>query len=414
MKQTLLFIPTLRENPKEAEVNSHKILLRGGYVRQLAAGVYTYLPLAYRVIKKIENIIREELDKIGCSELLMPALQPRDIWEESGRWQAYGKELIRLQDRNERDFCLGPTHEEVITTVVRDYLTTYKRFPLALYQIQTKFRDEFRPRFGLMRGREFIMKDLYTFHTDEADLDVWYGKVRQAYQNIFDRCGLHYRIVNAASGNIGGKASEEFMVLCDIGEDTIVYSDASDFASNTELCDLPVGAPSPDGKGKILHAKGIEVGHIFKLGTKYSAPMKAVFVDQQQVQKPIIMGCYGIGISRVLMAILEQHAEGDKVVWPKEVTPFKVHIIPLEKEGTAAYKVAEELYEKLNDKYEVLFDDRNERPGVKFNDADLIGVNHRIIVGKKATEGVFEYKRLSDNYTKDITDLNELMALLNE
>lgn len=412
MKQTLLFIPTLRETPKEAEVTSHRILLRGGYIRQLAAGIYTYLPLAYRVIKKIENIIREELDAIGCSELLMPTLQPKDIWEESGRWQNYGKELIRLQDRHEREFCLGPTHEEVITTVVRDYLSTYKRFPLALYQIQTKFRDEFRPRFGLMRGREFIMKDLYTFHTSEEDLDQWYLKVRQAYRNIFDRLGLHYKIVNADSGNIGGKDSEEFMALCEIGEDTIVYSDESDFASNTEICDLPVGAPSPDGKGTIKHAKGIEVGHIFKLRTTYSEPMKAVFVDQDQVQRPIIMGCYGIGISRLLMAILEQYAKEEKVVWPKEVTPFQIHIIPIEKEGTVAYEFAERLYEELNKDYEVLFDDRNERAGVKFNDADLIGINHRIIVGRKAAEGIFEYKRLADGYTKDLSSFDELKELL--
>ena len=412
MKQTLLFVPTLRDNPKEAEVNSHRILLRGGYVRQLAAGIYTYLPLAYRIIKKIENIIREELDKIGCSELLMPAMQPRDIWEESGRWQDYGKELVRLKDRHDRDFCLGPTHEEVITTVIRDYLTTYKRFPLALYQIQTKFRDEFRPRYGLMRGREFIMKDLYTFHTEDGDLDHWYNEVRKAYQRIFNRCGLNYRIVSADSGNIGGKSSEEFVGLCDIGEDTIVYSDESDFACNKELCDLPEGAPSPDGKGKILHARGIEVGHIFKLGTKYSLPMKAIFVDYEQKQKPTIMGCYGIGISRVLMAILEQHADENKVVWPQEVTPFQIHILPLDKEGTPAFELAQELYKKLNKDYEVLFDDRNERPGVKFNDADLIGINHRIIVGKKAAEGIFEYERLADGFKQDISDLNELHELL--
>ncbi len=412
MKQTLLFVPTLREIPKEAEVTSHKILLRGGYIRQLAAGIYTYLPLAYKIIKKIENIIREELDAIGCSELLMPTMQPKDIWVESGRWQDYGKELMRLQDRHDRDFCLGPTHEEVITTHAREYFTSYKKFPVALYQIQTKFRDEFRPRFGLMRGREFIMKDLYSFHTSQEDLDIWYQKVRQAYQNIFDRCELNYRIVSADSGNIGGKESEEFMILCDIGEDTIVYSDESDFASNTELHNLPIGAPSPDGKGHILHAKGIEAGHIFKLGTKYSVPMKAFFVDQDQVQKPIIMGCYGIGISRLLMAILEQHYEGDKACWPKEVTPFQVHILPVDKEGSPAWELAEKVYQELDKKFEVLFDDRNERAGVKFNDADLIGINHRIIVGKKADKGIFEYKRLSDNTTRELSNLQELINIL--
>src|SRR5690554_6181938 len=213
MKQSLLFVPTLREVPKEAEVLSHKILLRGGYIKQLAAGIYSYLPLALRVIQKIEGIIREELNAIGASELLMPALQPKDLWVESGRWDVYGKELVRLKDRHDREFNLGPTHEEVITSIVRDHINSYKKLPLALYQIQSKFRDEFRPRFGLMRGREFIMKDLYTFHADESDLDLWYLKVRQAYSNIFDRLGLNYRIVGADSGQIGGSSSEEFMVV---------------------------------------------------------------------------------------------------------------------------------------------------------------------------------------------------------
>ena len=307
MKQSLLFVPTLRDMPKDAEIASHKILVKGGYIKQHAAEIYTYMPLAYRSIKKIENIIREELDKIGCSELLMPALQSKDLWVESGRWDAYGKELMRLKDRHDREFCLGPTHEEVITAVVRDSVNSYKKLPLALYQIQTKYRDEFRPRFGLMRGREFIMKDLYTFSTSKEDLDEWYNKIRQAYINIFTRCGLHFRIVNASSGQIGGKSSEEFMALCEVGEDTIIYSDSSDFASNTELCDLAEGAPSPDGKGTIKHAKGIELGHIFKLGTKYSDPMNLMFIDVDNKKKPVIMGCYGIGVSRVLMAVLEQH-----------------------------------------------------------------------------------------------------------
>lgn len=404
MKQSLLFAPTLRDMPKEAEVISHKILLRGGYIKQSAAGVYTYLPLGYRVIKKIENIIREELDKIGCSELLMPALQSKELWMESGRWEKYGKELVRLKDRHDREFCLGPTHEEVITSVVRDFITSYKKLPLALYQIQTKFRDEFRPRFGLMRGREFIMKDLYTFSATQEDLDEWYLKVRGAYINILNRLELNYRIVSADSGNIGGSSSEEFMILCDIGEDTIVYSDESDFASNIELYDLPVGAPSPDGKGTIKHAKGIEAGHIFKLGTKYSEPMKATFIDKDGKTKPIIMGCYGIGVSRLLMAVLEQHYRDDKAIWPKEIRPFDVHILPLDKEGTEGYNLALEISEKLiKQGYDVLFDDRNESAGVKFKDADLIGVNSRIVVGKKAKEGILEYKDLKADEVLELT-----------
>ncbi|HBP25366.1 MAG TPA: proline--tRNA ligase [Acholeplasmatales bacterium] len=394
MKQTLLFVPTLRETPKEAEAISHQILLKGGYIKQAAAGIYSYLPLSYRVIKKIEKIVREEMDAIGASELLMPTMQPKDLWVESGRWEAYGKELMRLTDRHDRDFCLGPTHEEVITSVVRDYINSYKKMPLALYQIQTKFRDEFRPRFGLMRGREFIMKDLYTFHTSEEDLDVWYKKVRQAYQNILDRLELKYRIVNASSGNIGGASSEEFMILCDIGEDTIVYSDESEFASNTELVDLPVGALSPDGKGHILHAKGIEAGHVFKLGTKYSLSMKAMFLDQNQKQQPIIMGCYGMGISRLLMAVLEQHYQNEIALWPDEIAPFKIHIIPMDREGSTAHAMGLKLHDELAKKFEVLFDDREERAGVKFKDADLIGVNYRIISGRKAAEGIFELHNL--------------------
>ena len=411
MKQSLLFAPTLRDMPKEAEVVSHKILLRGGYIKQSAAGVYSYLPLGYKIIKKIETIIREELDNIGCSELLMPALQSKDLWVESGRWEAYGKELMRLEDRHERAFCLGPTHEEVITSIVRDFINSYKKLPLALYQIQTKFRDEFRPRFGLMRGREFIMKDLYTFHATEEDLNEWYLKVRKAYQNILNRMNLHYRIVSADSGNIGGSSSEEFMILCDIGEDTIVYSDESEFASNLELHNLQIGDPSPDGKGHILHAKGIEAGHIFKLGTKYSEPMKANFIDKDGITKPIIMGCYGMGISRLLMAVLEQHYRDEKAIWPQEVRPFDVHILPLDKEETANYNKALEIYVKLSKLgVDCLFDDRQESPGVKFKDADLIGIRNRIVVGRRASENIFELKDIKENTTKEIT-LEEIMLM---
>ncbi len=410
MKQSLMFVPTLREMPKDAEIASHKILLKGGYMKQHAAGVYSYLPLAYKIIKKIEKIVREELDAIGCSELLMPALQSKDLWVESGRWEVYGKELMRLTDRHEREFCLGPTHEEVITAIARDAVNSYKKLPLALYQIQTKFRDEFRPRFGLMRGREFIMKDLYTFHVNTQDLDQWYLAVRQAYINILDRLGLHYRIVSAASGQIGGKSSEEFMVLCDIGEDTIAYSTESDFASNVELCGLQENDPSPDGKGTIKLAKGIEVGHIFKLGIKYSEPMNLMFVDEAGKKNPVIMGCYGMGISRLIMAILEQHNIDLKVVWPQEITPFDVHIIPMDKVGTQGYLEAVKIAEGLEAKgVDVLFDDRQETAGVKFNDADLIGVRHRLIVGRKIVEGFVEVKDMLNQTTSDLS-VKEIIA----
>ncbi|MBO7079043.1 MAG: proline--tRNA ligase [Bacilli bacterium] len=411
MKQSLLFVPTLREMPKDAEIASHKILLKGGYVKQHAAGVYTYLPLAYKVIKKIEAIIREELDKIGCSELLMPALQSKDLWVESGRWEKYGPELMRLKDRHDRDFCLGPTHEEVITDVVRDSVSSYKKLPLALYQIQSKFRDEYRPRFGLMRGREFIMKDLYTFSTNEADLDEWYLKVRGAYCNIFNRLNLKYRVVSAESGQIGGKTSEEFMVLCDIGEDMICYSDESDFAANIEHEDYPDGTISPDGKGHIKHAKGIEVGHIFKLGTKYSVPMNLNFVDVDNTKKPVIMGCYGIGVSRVLMAVLEQNNIDLKVVWPDEITPFKVQVIPFDKKGSEGYDIAMSIHDALEaNKVDVLIDDRAESAGVKFNDADLIGAKYLIIVGRRAKEGIVELRNALNGEVKEIT-IEEAKAL---
>lgn len=397
MKQSMLFVPTLRDNPKDAEISSHRILLKGGYIKQVAAGVYNFLPLGYKIIKNIENIVREEMDRIGASELLMPSLQPKDLWVESGRWDDYGKELIRLSDRNDRDFCLGPTHEEVVTEIIRDYVTSYKKLPLALYQIQTKFRDEYRPRFGIMRGREFIMKDLYTFHADDEDLDKWYLKVRGAYQRIFDRLDLTYRVVGANSGQIGGKSSEEFMVLCDIGEDSIIYSDESEYAVNIELVNLKEGDPSPDGKGYLKIAKGIEVGHIFKLGTKYSDSMKANFIDKDQKSKAIIMGCYGIGISRLLMSVLEQHNYEDHPLWPEEVTPFKIHILPLDKIDSSNELIARDLYLHLNEKYDCLYDDRDERPGVKFKDADLIGIKYRIIAGRKTSDKIFEFINVETN-----------------
>ncbi|MDD2681859.1 MAG: His/Gly/Thr/Pro-type tRNA ligase C-terminal domain-containing protein, partial [Bacilli bacterium] len=339
----------------------------------------------------------EEMDRIGAPELLMPSLQPKDLWVESDRWDDYGKELIRLSDRHDRDFCLGPTHEEVVTEIIRDYVTSYKKLPLALYQIQTKFRDEYRPRFGIMRGREFIMKDLYTFHADDEDLDKWYLKVRGAYQRIFDRLDLTYRVVGANSGQIGGKSSEEFMVLCDIGEDSIIYSDESEYAVNIELVNLKEGDPSPDGKGYLKIAKGIEVGHIFKLGTKYSDSMKANFIDKDQKSKAIIMGCYGIGISRLLMSVLEQHNYEDHPLWPEEVTPFKIHILPLDKIDSSNELIARDLYLHLNEKYDCLYDDRDERPGVKFKDADLIGIKYRIIAGRKTSDKIFEFINVETN-----------------
>ena len=392
MKQSMLFVPTLKDAPKDAEVKSHKLMSRAGLIKQVAAGIYTYLPLGYKVIKNIEKIIREELEKIDASELLMPALQPSDLWIESGRWEKYGPELMRLQDRRGRDFCLGPTHEEIITQVVRDYISSYKKLPFALYQIQTKFRDEMRPRFGLMRGREFIMKDAYSFSTSEEDLDLWYKKFTKSYIDIFKRCGLETKIVNSDVGQIGGDEADEFMVMSEVGEDNITYCEMCEYAANQEHSGLNVGDPCPICGAPVKLARGIEVGNIFKLGTKYSEAMNAMFVDQSGKPQPVIMGCYGLGISRTLMASVEQHSTEDGIIWPKEIAPYQVHIIPVNIKDDIQKEIAYEVYTTLKEKgIEVLLDDRKERAGVKFKDADLIGIPYRIIVGKDAVNGNVEF-----------------------
>lgn len=404
MRQSLLFVPTLKEAPKDAEVKSHKLMSRAGLIKQVAAGIYTYLPLGYKVIKKIENIIREELDAIGSSELLMPALQPSTLWEESGRWEKYGPELMRLKDRKDRDFCLGPTHEEIITQVVRDYINSYKKLPLALYQIQTKFRDEMRPRFGLMRGREFIMKDAYSFSESVEDLNTWYKLYTDAYTKIFNRCGLETRIVSSDTGQIGGDEADEFMVMSEVGEDTITYCMSCSYAANQEHSGLRALDQCPVCGGTIQEAKGIEVGNIFKLGTKYSESMNAKFIDRDGQQKPAIMGCYGIGISRTLMASVEQHSTEDGIVWPDEIAPFKVHIIPVNDKDEGQVYLAEEMYEKLkSEKVEVLLDDRSERAGSKFKDADLIGIPYRVVVGKRSNEGIVEFSDRKSGLKEELT-----------
>lgn len=541
MKQSMMLIPTLREVPADAEIKSHQLLLRAGYMRQNASGIYSYLPMATKVLQKIESIVREEMDNAGAVELLMPALQQAELWQESGRWYTYGPELMRMKDRHEREFALGATHEEVITSLVRDEVKSYKRLPLALYQIQTKFRDEKRPRFGLLRGREFIMKDAYSFHSSQPSLDEIYDKLFQAYSNIFSRCGLNFRAVIADSGAMGGKDTHEFMVLSDVGEDTIAYSDTSAYAANIEMAPVitryeksgeteleiekvrtenqrtieevcaylqvspekciksllfkmddrnvlvlvrgdhevndiklknmfeagsveladanetkevlgcPVGSlgpidvsnveivadyavqaivngvcganeeqyhytnvnpnrdfsvnryadlrfiregdPSPDGCGTIIFAKGIEVGHVFKLGTRYSEAMNAVYLDENGRTQPMIMGCYGIGVSRTMAAVAEQFNDEKGLIWPVAVSPFDFHVIPVNMKDEGQVTVANEVYKALKQqRFDVLMDDRNERPGVKFADSELIGLPIRITVGKKASEGMVEVK----------------------
>jgi len=392
MKQSLLFVPTLKDAPKDAEVKSHKLMSRAGLIKQVAAGIYTYLPLGYKVIQNIERIIREELEKIDASELLMPALQPSDLWKESGRWDKYGPELMRLTDRKDRDFCLGPTHEEIITQVVRDYVTSYKKLPLALYQIQSKFRDEMRPRFGLMRGREFIMKDAYTFSATNEGLDEWYRLFTKAYIDIFKRCGLDTRIVSSDVGQIGGDEADEFMVMSEVGEDNITYCEKCSYAANQEHSGLNEGDACPKCGAPLMVAKGIEVGNIFKLGTKYSESMNAKFTDQEGKQQPMIMGCYGLGISRTLMASVEQHSTENGILWPIEISPFRLHIIPVNTKDETQKAVAYEIYNDLRKKgINILIDDRAERAGVKFKDADLIGIPYRVIIGKDSSDGLVEF-----------------------
>jgi prolyl-tRNA synthetase len=391
MRQSQLFAPTLKEAPKDAEVRSHQVMTRAGMIKQVAAGVYAYLPLGLKVLQSIERIVREEMDALGANELLLPALTPADLWQESGRWDKYGPELMRLKDRKDRDFLLGPTHEEVITYVTRDYAKSYKKLPIALYQIQTKFRDELRPRFALMRCREFSMKDLYTFHSSEDDLDIWYQSVWQAYLRIFKRVGLDVKVVNSDTGQMGGKSAHEFMVMSEVGEDTITYCDTCDYDANVEYSNLSIGDQCPNcTKGKILIAKGIEVGNIFKLGTKYSESMNAKFTNDQGKEQPIIMGCYGLGVSRTLMAIVEQHTYDNGLIWPKEVRPYTYHILIADNTNAEQVRQAESLYQSLQTKASVLLDDRSERLGSKFQDADLIGSPIVIVFGKDVAEGYVE------------------------
>lgn len=549
MRQSKLLIPTLREAPAEAEAISHKLLLRAGYIRQVASGIYTYMPLGWRVLNKVAAIVREELNRAEAQEVLMPVLQPAELWQQSGRYSTYGPELMRMQDRNQREFALGPTHEEVVTSLVANEVRSYRQLPLNLYQIQTKFRDERRPRFGLLRGREFLMKDAYSFDIDAAGLNETYWRMYEAYKRIFARCGLNVRPVEADAGTIGGDGgTHEFMALADIGEDTIVSCTGCDYAANLEkarinhlgeaweaaqvnITDIPayerfhtpnvgtiqelvtftgqeantfvktliyradddyiavlvrgdhevneiklkqaVGAESLEmaepadtmritgapvgfagpigltvsipiyadysaaavhdavvganqGDYHLRHVnltrdvsiaeigdyrnavrgdccprcgnsfafnRGIEVGQVFKLGTKYSSKLGAVYLDQTGTEQPMVMGCYGIGISRVLSAIVEQHHDDNGILWPASVSPYQVHIIQVSAKDETQTAAALQLAQQLEaEGIEVLLDDRDERPGVKFKDADLMGIPYRITVGKYAGEGKVEYK----------------------
>ena len=531
MRYSHYFLPTLKETPGDAEVVSHQLMSRAGMIRKVAAGIYDYLPLGLKVIRKVENIVREEMNKAGAIEILMPAVCPADLWEQSGRWQQYGKELLRLKDRKETEFCIGPTHEEVVTEIVRGTVNSYRQLPVNLYQIQTKFRDEVRPRFGLMRGREFIMKDAYSFDATDEGANASYEKMRKAYCRIFERCGLKYRMVEADSGAIGGSFSHEFMVLADTGEDVVISCESCEYSANIEkavvidkgemsqapmnevervvtkgahsvadvsvMLDLkpsqivktmlvivddepvavlirgdhelneakvknllgasvvelatpeqiakatggPVGFSGPIGLKVPLYAdnavkymrnmgvggnekdihlegvnlerdfqvkkfadlrnaadgdtcphcgerysntRGIEVGHIFKLGTKYSEAMKATFLDADGVAKEIIMGCYGIGVGRTAAAAIEQNHDENGIIWPMPLAPFQVIVTMLNPNDEEVLAAGEKLYQDLlAEGVEVLLDDRDERPGSKFKDADLLGIPLRVNVGAR-------------------------------
>ena len=415
-----LLLPTLKDVPQEAEVISHKLMLRAGMVRKVASGIYTWLPLGLKVLRKIENIVREEMDNSGAQEVLMPMVQPKELWNETNRWEKMGPELLRIQDRHERDFCLGPTHEEVITDLIRNNVKSYKELPLNIYQIQTKFRDEVRPRYGVMRGREFLMKDSYSFNIDEACLEETYLAMRNTYKKVLERMGLEYKIVSADSGAIGGDASEEFHVLAETGEDTIAVSNSSEYAINTELLlkegdDISSleGKPSPDGKGIIEIKKGIEVGHIFQLGKVYAEDMKANVLNNEGKASTLYMGCYGIGVSRLVAATIEQNNDKKGIIWPQSVAPFDINIIAIgfQKDEKIA-KASNSLYKELtNMGYDVLLDDRKDGYGTKIKDSELIGIPLNIIIGKQFIEKEeIEFRtRTGDTSLSNISDSKTIL-----
>ena len=420
-----LLLPTLKDAPQEAEVISHKLMLRAGMIRKVASGIYTWLPLGLKVLRKIENIVREEMDASGAQEVFMPMVQPRELWEETKRWDKMGPELLRIKDRHDRDFCLGPTHEEVITDVIRSNVKSYKELPLNIYQIQTKFRDEVRPRYGIMRGREFLMKDSYSFNIDEESLQETYLTMRDTYKKVLERMDLEYRISAADSGAIGGDSSEEFHVLADNGEDTIAVSDASEFAINTELLlkdgeDIKTleGKPSPDGNGTIQIKKGIEVGHIFKLGEIYADSMKANVLNKEGKASTLFMGCYGIGVSRLVAAAIEQNNDDKGIIWPHSIAPYDINIIAIgyDKNQEIA-TAANDLYGQLKEMgYEVLLDDRKDGYGTKIKDSELIGIPLNIIIGKQFIENkeVELKSRSGESSLNPISDIETILEFFKD
>ena len=390
------FIPTLKDTAAEdSQVISNSLMLKSGMIRKTASGIYTWLPLGLRVLNKVENIVREEMNNAGAHEVLMPMVQPKDLWDESERWNKFGPELLRFKDRHDRDFCLGPTHEEVITDLIKNNVKSYRELPLNIYQIQTKFRVEIRPRYGVMRSREFLMKDSYSFHLSEECLEDTYQIMRKAYSNILKRIGLNFKIVKADSGAIGGDRSEEFHVLAENGEDTLAVSDSSDYAVNAELllendqdAQSLEGQKSPDGNGLLEITKGIEVGHIFQLGKLYSENMNATVLDDSGTAKNMHMGCYGVGISRIVAASIEQNFDEKGIIWPKSISPFNLSIITIGADKDKNIEVSsKKLYQDLSQKgFEVILDDRNDGFGKKIKDNELVGIPLSIVFGKNFSE----------------------------
>ena len=429
MKYSKSGINTTKSVPNDAEIVSHILMIRSGMIKKLASGLYTWMPLGLKILRKIENIIRTEMDKIDALELLMPAVQPSELWKESGRWDKYGPELLRIQDRHEREFCFGPTHEEIITDIARKEIKSYKQLPVTYYQIQTKFRDEIRPRFGVMRAREFLMKDAYSFHENEECLNKTYNIIFEAYKKCFDKIGFEYKVVNADNGQIGGSESHEFHVIAENGEDQLIFSDSSDYAINAELfSEAPKeGDDCPDGSGKIKIKRGIEVGHIFKLGKNYSESMNAMVANKNNENVKMIMGCYGIGVSRIAAAAIEQSNDKNGIIWPKSIAPFELSIISIGYTKDQKIKnYTDSLYKRLKEiKIDLLLDDRDISPGNMFSDADLIGIPNKLIIGKKLLQdGELEFKNRRLNKTSTIKEsensvepskstLNEIHSLIN-
>ncbi len=416
-----LFVPTTRQDPSDAELISHKLMVRSGMIKKTAAGIYNWLPLGYKVLKKVENIVRKNLDGFGGQEILMPMVQPAELWKESLRFDQYGKELLKFKDRSERDFVLGPTHEEIICEIFRSYPISYKDLPINLYQIQTKFRDEIRPRFGVMRCREFLMKDAYSFDIDEKGMEMSYKNMKEAYVSTFDDIGLDYRIVKADAGNIGGDVSEEFHIIADSGEDLLAISDSSDFAANVEVLEYEKdpseldGEPSPDGKGKLIIKRGIEVGHIFQLGQKYSEKMSVSIKDSSGQSIDVFMGCYGIGVSRIVAAAIEQNHDDKGIIWPYAIAPFHVNIICLDPKKDEVLKECESVYQILKDAgHDVILDDRDMRAGQKFTDNEILGIPYSIVIGpKNFSNNNFEFVIRNTNEKLDLS-IDEIKQKMEE